>query len=170
MMTDFDIANFQATDKQLLAKVKVHQYVSPQVLGTLTMDNIHRIRQYIYPISIEDLKDWVLEDEAFWYWFILPNEQALRLSRMKAQAVSVLQDVLTGQVPDAKLAGIQLKAAQLLLSMSDKPQQNVTKNSLNITGRPEVPKELAKKSTVDLQNEILKLQKEHNFETIEESD
>lgn len=155
---DMDISNFVPTKRQILAKIKLHTFVPSHVIGALTPDNIVRVQSHLFPVRIDEIMEWNTKDSMFWFWFILQNEQAVRMNNMKSQAVDTISNILAGNVPDAKLASTQLKAAQLLLNISDKVSPSVTKNTMNISGSPRLPKALAKKSERELQAEIKRLQ------------
>lgn len=153
----YDIANFLPTKKQEYAKYKLHQFIDPGTIGKLTVQNIGRVKQYFDPITESEILDWAFNQPGFWQWFVVANEQQFALNSLKPEAVKCIGEILKGNVADAKLASTQLKAAQLLLSMSDKPSANITQNTMNIRGTSEVPKMLAKKTTGQIQDEILKL-------------
>ncbi len=160
---EFNISDFIPTQRQLLAKTKLHMYVPPNVIGGLMPSNISKIRGYLYPITVPEIEEWNLNISIFWFWFTLPNEQVLRLHSMRGEATDKLGEILRGEVPDAKMAATQLKAAQLILNLNDKPSANVTRNTMNIQGGPsDIPKNLQKKSTIELQEELKKLRAENN--------
>jgi hypothetical protein len=155
---ELDISEFQPTQRQLLAKIKLHTYVPAHVIGALTPETITTLRGYLFPISMDEIQRWHIESRVFWFWFILPNEQATRLYHMKGAAVDAINNILTGDVLDSKLAGIQLKAAQLLLNMTEKSTTSVTQNTMHISSGADLPKSLRKKSNVELQEELKKLE------------
>lgn len=161
---EYDIASFVPNKKQQFAKHKLHTCVDPQVIGTLTIENINRIRHFFYPVGINEIIDWSLNTPVFWQWFVVANVQMFKLEELKPSAVNCLADILSGNVADSKIAGVQLTAAKLLLSLSEKPatNHNVTQNNLSIKGMQDIPKMLAKKTNTQLQDEILKLQQAVN--------
>lgn len=162
---ELDISEFLPSQRQLLAKTKLHQYVPSNVIGGLTPENIGNLRGYLYPISVDEILRWHLECKIFWFWFVIPNEQVTKLHAMKGKAVAAIQSILNGDVLDSKLAGIQLKAAQLLLNLTDKPSTSVTQNTMHITGGAnDLPKALKKKSNIELQEELKRLEAKINPE------
>ena len=160
---EFNISDFIPTQRQLLAKTKLHMYVPPNVIGGLMPSNISKLRGYLYPITIPEIEEWALSTSIFWFWFTLPNEQVLRLHAMRGEATDRIGEILRGEVADAKMAATQLKAAQLILNLNDKPSPMVTRNTMNIQGGPsDIPKNLQKKSTIELQEELKKLREANN--------
>ena len=160
---DLDISEFRPSQRQLLAKTKLHQFVPAQVIGALTPESIVNIRGYLYPISIEEVQEWNINNKVFWFWFTIANEQVTQLFSMKGLAVDVIRNILTGEVADSKIAGIQLKAAQLLLDLKDSPSKSVNHSTVNIAGdRQRVPRSLQKKSTIELQEELKRLDTKNN--------
>lgn len=156
---DFDIATYKASKRQQYVKYKLHQCISPQEIGQMTIKNIHRVRHYFYPIEMEEIIGWAMDSSVFWQWLVIANEQIFELNALRPSAVGCIKSILEGDVADSKMAQTQLKAAQLLLSMSDKPPTHVTQNTMNIGGERLIPKALAKKTPAQIQEEILKLQK-----------
>jgi len=159
---DLDISEFQPTQRQLLAKTKLHQFVPAHIIGCLTPESLPNLRGYLYPISVEEVLEWHINNRVFWFWLTIANEQVTKLFSMKAQAVQTISNILNGDLPDAKLASVQLKAAQLLLELKESPTRSVTKNTMNITGSSSLPKSLKKKSLVELQEELKRLDTKNN--------
>lgn len=157
LITD-TLSQFQPTEKMILLKEKLHKYLPDHVIGQLAPENLDKIKSYLYPISVDEARGWASNYPSFWFWLILPHSQIVRQERMKSKAMDVLQDVLDGNVADSKLAGIQLNAVKMLLSLQEKPTKNITTNNLNVSkGAGSIPKHLAKKSTGELASEIAKL-------------
>ncbi len=161
VMDEQELQDFQPTQRQLLAKLKLHQYVPASIIGGLTPKNVEQLEAYLYPVTSSEVMRWHLDSKIFWFWFTLQNEQATALHNMKRRAVQVFNDILDNQIPDAKLASVQLKAAQMLLNITDKPTTTVTQNTMNIS-RDDVPRSLKKKSTVELQEELKRLEMKNN--------
>ena len=161
VIAELDLAEFQPTQRQLLTKLKLHQYVPSHIIGGLTPKNVGSLESYLYPVTGDEILRWHLENRIFWFWFTIQNEQATALHRMKGRAVQVFSDILENQIPDAKLAAVQLKAAQMLLNITDKATTTVTQNTMNV-GRDDVPRSLKKKSTVELQEELKRLESKNN--------
>lgn len=156
---EIDISEFIPTQRQLLAKAKLHQFVPSNIIGGLTPETISKIRGYLFPITVEEILKWHFDCKVFWFWFVLENEQVTKLNAMKGAAVGVIRDILQGDVADSKLAGVQLKAASMLLNLSDKPSSSITKNTMNISSSSsDLPKALKKKSTVELQEELKRIE------------
>lgn len=157
-MEDIDISEFQPTQRQLLAKIKLHQFVPQNIIGGLSPETIGNLRAYIFPISVEEIQEWHMDNRVFWFWFTIRNEQTVRLHSLKSMAADTIGAILRGDVADVKLAGVQLKAAQLMLDLRDKPDQVVTNNTMNISGNSHsLPRSLKKKSTIELQEELKRL-------------
>lgn len=154
----FDIAKFKPNKRQEYVKHKLHQHIDIETIGKLTAQNIGRIKQYFYPVEEKEIIDWAVNTPGFWPWLVISNEQQFELNALKPEAVNCIGSILKGDVADAKLAQTQLRAAQILLSISERPQTNVTQNTMNIRGVTNAPKMLMKKTTGQLQDEILKLQ------------
>lgn len=160
-----DISEYQPTRKQSLTKLKLHQYVNPQIIGSLTPLTLPKIRQYLYPTTVEEVERWAASEPIFWYWFIMPNEQVEKLNALKNEAVDTLSKLMTEEIIDGKAAQVKLKVAQLVLGISEKPQvqTTVTKNTMHVQGLKEIPKALEKKSHAELHSEIMRLNQAHNL-------
>lgn len=154
----FDIAKFRPTKRQEYVKHKLHQYIDGETIGKLTPQNIGKMKQYFYPIEEKEIIEWAVNVPGFWPWLVVANEQQFELNALKPEAVNCIGSILKGEVADGKLAQTQLRAAQILLSISERPTTNVTQNTMNIRGVTNAPKMLMKKTTTQLQDEILKLQ------------
>ena len=160
---DLDISEFRPSQRQLLAKTKLHQFVPSGVIGALTPDGLVDLRGYLFPISIEEVKEWHINNRVFWFWFTIANEQVTQLFQMKGLAVDAIRNILTGDIPDSKLTGIQLRAAQLLLDLKESPSKSVNNSTVNIAGdRQRIPRALQKKSTIELQEELKRLDTKNN--------
>ena len=161
-LREIDIADFIPSQRQLLTKTKLHQYVPPHILGNLTPETLPTLRGYLYPITVDEVMKWHLDCDVFWFWLTVENEQITKLYKMKSAAVEVIGNILSGDVLDTKLAGTQLKAAQLLLGLRDKPNNSVTQNTVNVSSGEALPKSLRKKSTVELQEELKRIESKNN--------
>jgi hypothetical protein len=155
---ELDISEFRPTQRQLLAKTKLHTFVPAHIIGGLTPETLTSLRGYLFPVSVDEILRWHLESRIFWFWFVIQNEQVTRLHSMKGSAVEAISNILHGDVLDSKLAGIQLKAAQLLLNLTDKATTSVTQNTMHISSGSDLPKTLRKKSNVELQEELKRLE------------
>ena len=165
---EFDIAKYKPTKKQEYVKHKLHQCIDPCTIGKLTLNNIGRIKQYFYPVEEREIQEWATVSVGFWPWLVISNEQQFELNALKPQAVGCIGSILKGEIADAKLAQTQLKAAQLLLSISDRPSTSVTNNNMSIRGSSDAPRMLQRKTEGQLKEDILKLQATIDVQTFED--
>ncbi len=160
---DLDIENFKPTNRQKVAKKLLHSNVNPQVIGSLTPETITRIRQFLFPIKLEEILEWHRQTPVFWVWFKIDQVHFGKMDSLKRDAVMAVNDVLMGNFDDPKAANVRLAAAKLVMDFGSKQQTNVTANTMNITAKSGIPKALAKKSNEELEAQILKLEQDHDL-------
>jgi len=161
---EIDIESFTPTNRQKIAKQLLHSNVNQQIIGTLTPENMSRLRMFLYPITLDEILRWHTSDSRFWVWFKISNVHFSKIEELKKKAVGSLSAIIDGEFDDAKAAGVRLNAAKLVLDFDNKPQTNVTANTMNVTARNGIPKALAKKSNEEIQAEILKISEAHNLD------
>ena len=153
-----DLASFSPTQEHTALKLLLQERVSTNVLGKLTISQLHMIEPFIAPFTLDKIENWCERYPGFFIWLLLPDSHQMIIQNAKEAAANTLVELLNLDMSDdsidPKLAALRLKAAELLIRTDMKREQRINQ-TLKISGN--IPKNLANKNVDALEAHLKKL-------------
>jgi hypothetical protein len=158
LLTVEEVIAFVPNDRHISLKMLLHERMSPQVIGKLTLSTIEAVEPYISPFTLAEVFTWIDRNQGFYEWLLTPESFTIVLQKAKDRAAQTVVDLLEIDNYDdsinPKVLQIKLKAAELLLKSGMKREQRIT-NTVKLNGQ--LPKHLASKSVEALEEAVKKL-------------
>lgn len=108
----------------MLVRRKIHKYLSPKLIATMTPDRLDEIQAYLYPMDYRKLRKMVIDDPRLWYYITVPESDYLSLEKYRTQAMKVLEESLTSETAGLDRDGVaafkaRIDVAKTILSLTD---------------------------------------------------
>jgi hypothetical protein len=153
-----EAAAFTPSDRQISLKLLVHERMSPQVLGKLTLEMADALEPFVSPFRMAEVSAWISKYPGFFEWLLTPDTYVVTMHKAREQAAATIIDILSVNNYDEeinpKVLQVKMKAAELLLKSDMKREQRV-QNTVKVNAM--LPRHLANKSVDALQEELRKL-------------